>query len=420
MIDPVVVRLSVAALSGLAVGLERERSGHATGPHRRFAGIRTFLLLGGTAGVAGWLVATGTGALGVTLIAGELLLVVAAYLAAARPGGVAVEATTEVAAVLVIALGAAAGLGYIEIAGGATAVMVLALSEKERVRAAVPRIGEHELRATAQFAVLALVVLPLLPDATYGPFGGVQPRALWMVVLLFSGLNFLGYLARKAVGEERGYGVTGMLGGLISSTAVTFQFSRASHEAERSPEGLAVGVVGACTVLLPRVLVLSSVLSYRVALAVIPFFVAPLIAGGVMVAFAFLRRWEPAKPDAPEHQASSPLRLWSAIKMTVAFQVSLMVLSAVRRFLGTAGVLASAAVLGLTDMDALTLSMNRLGSSPDLVPLAARAIAIGVIANSVLKLALTQVLGTPRFKRLAGAGLAIQLAVAVVSLVVWW
>jgi uncharacterized membrane protein (DUF4010 family) len=420
VIDPVVVRLSVAALSGLAVGLERERSGHATGPHRRFAGIRTFLLLGGTAGVAGWLVAAGSGALGVTLIAGELTLVVAAYLAAARPGGVAVEATTEVAAILVIALGTAAGLGYLEIAGGATAVMVLALSEKERVRAAAARIGEHEMRATAQFAVLALVVLPLLPDATYGPFGGVQLRALWMVVLLFSGLNFAGYLARKAVGEERGYGVTGMLGGLISSTAVAFQFSRASHDAEQSPEGLAVGVVGACTVLLPRVLVLSGVLSYRVALALLPFFLAPLIAGAAMVAYAFLRQWEPTKRDAPEHHASSPLRLWSAIRMAVAFQVSLMVLSAVRQQLGTAGVLASAAVLGLTDMDALTLSMNRLGSSPDLVPLAARAIVIGVIANSVLKLVLTQVLGTSPFKRLAGAGLAIQLAVAAVSLAVFW
>jgi uncharacterized membrane protein (DUF4010 family) len=126
---------------------------------------------------------------------------------------------------------------------------------------------------------MALVVLPLLPPGRYGPLGGIEPRGLWIVVLLFSALNFAGYLARRAVGPERGYGVTGLLGGLVSSTAVTFQFSRLSREERSLAAGLALGVVGASTVLLPRVLVISALLNLDVARALLPFILPPLLAG---------------------------------------------------------------------------------------------------------------------------------------------
>ena len=158
-----VVRLAVAALGGLAVGLEREWSGHARGPLARFAGLRTFLLIGTLGGVSGWLVDMGAATAGAVLLAGASALCVAAYVLAARAGGHAIEGTTEVAALLVLVLGVLAGLGFVEIASGATAVMVLALSEKERLHGLVARVGEGELRAGLTFAVLALVVLPLLP-----------------------------------------------------------------------------------------------------------------------------------------------------------------------------------------------------------------------------------------------------------------
>ena len=187
--DWIVARLTIAALAGLAVGLEREWSGKSKGQDPRFAGLRTFFLLGILGGVSGWLAASdtvGSAALGVALILAAALLVVTAYFVTARPGGPAVEGTTEVAALAVLALGTLAGLGYLGVTGGATAVMVLALSEKERLHGAVARIGATELRSAAQFAVLALVILPLLPDRTFGPLGGVNPRQLWIVVLIFS------------------------------------------------------------------------------------------------------------------------------------------------------------------------------------------------------------------------------------------
>lgn len=418
--DPLVVRLAVAALTGLAVGLEREWSGHATGPLARFAGLRTFFLLGTLGGVAGWLAATGNVALGVAMAAGAAALVVAAYAIAARPGGRAIDGTTEVAALVVVALGTLAGLGWIEVASGAAAVIVLALSEKERLTALVERIGAVELRAALQFAVLALVVLPLLPDGTYGPLGGIRPRALWIVVLIFSGLNFAGYLARRLVGAERGYGITGMLGGLISSTAVTFNFARLSRQERDAAPGLAIGVVGACTVLLPRVLVVSAVLNFAVAMALLPILLPPLVAGAAVIGLALLRPTPAGAPPAIDHEFESPLRLRSAMRMAIAFQAALMAIAYVRQAVGDAGVIATAALLGLTDMDALTLSMNRLGSDAALIPLAARAIGVGVVANSALKLTLIVALGERRFRGRAASWLAVLTLTTIAALWLAW
>ena len=418
--DETVARLLVAALSGLAVGLEREWSGHSTGPLTRFAGLRTFLLIGGLGGVSGWLVSINSTAAGTVLLAAGSALIVAAYVVTARPGGYTVEATTEVAALLVLALGVLAGLGFLELASGATAIMVLALSEKERLRQFVTRIGARELRAGLQFAVLALVIMPLLPPGRYGPWGGIEPRGLWIIVLLFSALNFAGYLARKAVGAERGYGVTGLMGGLVSSTAVTFQFSRLSRSDPSLGTGLAVGVVGASTILLPRVLIISAILNADVGRALVPFVIPPFVVGAAMLLFAVARRWEPAQEAKQADELQNPLRLSSAIKMALAFQASLMLISYVSNTIGASGVLASAALLGLTDMDALTLSMSRLATTPDLVRLSARAIAIGLLGNAALKITLVIGLGASRYRWLAAMGLGTLALTGAIMLSVFW
>lgn len=418
--DETVARLLVASLAGLAVGLEREWSGHATGPLARFAGLRTFFLIGALGGVAGTLIASGATAASTVLLAGACAMIVAAYVLAARPGGHTIEGTTEVAALMVLALGLLAGMGFLELASGSTAVMVLALSEKERLRHFVSRIGREDLRAGLQFAVLALVVLPLLPSGAYGPLGGIDPRGLWIMVLFFSGLNFAGYLARRAVGPERGYGVTGLLGGLVSSTALTFQFSRLSREDRSLAAGLALGVVGASTILLPRVVIISAVLNIDVARALLPYVLPPFIAGVALVAFGAARRWGEAQGAREAESIRSPLRLASAIRMAIAFQVSLMLISWASTNIGQSGILASAALLGLTDMDALTLSMNRLGTTPDFIVIAARAIAIGLLGNGALKTILAIVMGGPGYRRLAAAGLLALMASGAGALWMFW
>lgn len=419
MTSTLVIRLAIAALVGLAVGIEREWSGHgAHGPEPRFAGVRTFFLVGGTGGMAGWLLTIGYGASAVALVSGMSLLVATAYWVAARDGGAAIDGTTEVAAILVLGLGILAGVGETAVAGGAGAVAVLALSEKDTIRAAIERLDETEMRAALHFAVLALVVLPVLPDKTYGPLGGINPRELWSVVLIFSGLSFAGFIARRLVGESRGYGVTGALGGLVSSTAVALQFSRLSRERPALSPPLAIGTVAATTVLIPRVVAVSYLLNHEVAFALLPYLAPAFIAGVAMVG-ALLLRAKPSREDGQDAFVErNPLGLAMSIKMTLAFQATLMLIEFVRAQYGSSGVLVSAALLGLSDTDALTLSMNRLGSATGAVALAAQAIAVGVSSNALVKLVIALALGGPAYRLRAAAGLGVLLALGVGMIVV--
>ena len=412
----VALRLALAGLTGLAIGIERERSGHASGPGARFAGVRTFLLLGLIGGMAALLGAGGWTVLGAVLLGGAALLPALAYAVAAYQTGDR-DGTTETAAVLVLATGALCGLGHGSVGSGVAAVAVLALAEKSRIQGFVARIGELELRAALRFAVLALVVLPLLPEGPFGPYGAIRPRELWTIVLVFSGLNFLGYLARRAVGPDRGYVITGLLGGLVSSTAVVLNFARASRSVPQHAPSLALGAIAACTVLIPRVFTVTLVLSPPVAEHLARYLVLPALVGGDFVLFALSRR-QPV-PASPEGADRSPLRLMSAIQMVLAFQLVLLALPAVERAWGPAGILGSAAVIGLTDMDALTYSMSRIGATREAAGLAARAITVGMLSNTILKLTLALGLGSPGFRRNAAPGLlALALTIAA-GLLIW-
>ncbi len=197
------VRLAIAALIGLGVGLEREWSGHASGPDARFAGLRTFLLMGLLGGSAGLLIMLGNPLAAAVIAVGGVLFGVAAYAMAVRRTDSSLDGTTEAAALVVVALGVLAGVGWLALAAGAAAVVVLALREKSRMHWLVGQMEEHELRAAFQFAVLALVVLPLLPVGPYLGDMAIRPRLLWSLVLVFSGLNFAGYIARRVIGPAR-------------------------------------------------------------------------------------------------------------------------------------------------------------------------------------------------------------------------
>ena len=405
--------LAVAAVAGLAIGIEREWSGHAKGPDARFAGVRTFLLLGLLGGIAGWVSLEGMEVVGAALLLAAGALTVVAYSVAARRTAASIDGTTEVTAIVVLGIGFAAGLGYMAVASGVATVIVLALAEKTRIHALLARIGEIELRAGLQFAALALVVLPVLPEGPFGPWGGIKPRGLWTLVVVFSGLNFLGYLARRSVGAARGYGVTGLLGGVVSSTALTLDFARASRREASVGDALAVGVIGACTVLLLRVTIVSAVLNPAVARSLIPYLLPAFIVGLILVAIA-LRK--PGTAAQPTKETGNPLRLGSAIQMAVLFQVALTASSIAAQFWGSRGVISSAVVLGLTDMDALTVSMNQLGSTADMVSLAAQAIAIGVLTNTVFKATMATVVGRGRFRWFVLAGLGVLAAGSVLGL----
>ena len=429
--------LLVAALVGLAVGLEREWSGHATGPAARFAGLRTFTLLGVIGGFGGWFVVLGQPAIAACLVGGTIAFAIVAYASAVNRPGAGVDGTTEIAAIAVVAMGVAAGSGNRTIASAAAALVVVLLAEKSTLQRTLQRIEASELRATLQFAVMSLVILPLLPDRAYGPYDAFVPRQLWSIVLLFSALNFAGYIARRIVGESRGLGITGLLGGLVSSTAVTLTFSRRSRVEPALSTPLAFGVAAACIVLIPRVTIIASTLQPMLLPELLPLLAPSFVVGLALLGVVMLREREtrPSDPSAveptdapdaipapPAPRASgmpqNPLALGSSIQMAVAFQVVLFLIAWIHATVGDPGVLASAAFLGLTDMDALTLSMSRLAATPAQTHIAALAIAIGIIANTVMKTAMILVIGAAGFRQRAAFAL-VMLGVAF-ALALWW
>ena len=407
-----VVHLLSAALGGAAVGLERQWSGPAEGPRARFAGIRTFTMLGAIGGFTGWLWTAGITAPAAILFAGGVAIVAAAYVARSRHD---IDGTTEVAALVVLAAGVLAGIGAVTLASATIAIAVLLLVEKTMLHSLVKRIDDVGLRSGVRFAVMALVVLPLLPTGPYGPFGGVRPRELWAIVLFFSGLSFAGYVARRLVGPGRGDLVTGLLGGLVSSTNVTFTFARASRTAPGLARPLAFGAVGANAMLYPRVLVAAAILNPAVVRPLAPYLAAPALVAAAAVA-AGMRRTPPA--GAPDMLENNPLQLASALQMTVLFQAVLMIVYLAREHWGASGVFASAAVLGLTDVDAVTLSMSRDVARAVSPTLAAAAIAIGVLTNTGMKLAIALVFGSPAFRLVAGGALVLMLAALGATLLV--
>jgi uncharacterized membrane protein (DUF4010 family) len=398
----------IATLGGAAIGVERERSGHAGGPDARFAGVRTFTLLGGLAGLSGWLWAEGMTWLAAVLLAGAAALIVVAYqaVAARDPDG-----TTEVAALVTLAAGVLGGLGHLALSSAAIAVTALLLIEKSRVHALVRRMDDTAVRAGFRFAVMAIVLLPLLPPGPYGPFGGIKPRELWIFVLFFSGISFAGYIARLFVGARHGYLVAGLLGGIVSSTSVTLSFSRASRREDASVgRPLAYGVLAACTTLFVRVAVATAVLSLPLAQRLIPLIAAPFLVGVAAVLIG-LRRPRQERPEVSTLR--NPLQVGAALQMAVLFQAVLFAVEGVRAAWGDVGLIVSGAILGLADVDALMISMAHTAGAGGSAAAPAMAVAVGILSNTLFKLALAMSLSRPPFRRTAGIGLA---AMALASL----
>jgi uncharacterized membrane protein (DUF4010 family) len=403
--------VAIAALGGMAVGLERQWSGHADGPGARFAGIRTFAMLGTVAGFSGWLWTSGYSVPAAILLAGAVAIIAVAYAAASRND---IDATTEVAALVVLTAGVLAGIGAFGLASAIIALQTLLLVEKSRLHALVQRIDDAALRSGARFAVMALVVLPMLPEGPYGPFGAVRPRELWMLVLFFSALSFLGYVARRLAGPGRGYLVTGFLGGLVSSTNVTFTFAQLSRTDLAVERALGFGAVAANAMLYPRVILATSVLNPGLVPLLLPYLSIPAMVAVVVAVWG--TRTSPVD-SVSTSQPDNPLQFRVAIQMAALFQAVLMAVHLAGDYWGESGVLTSAAILGLTDVDALTVSMARGIARTASLETAALAIAVGVLANTALKLGVAVAFGAPRFRMIVGGTLAVMIVTAAAAAV---
>ncbi len=236
---------------------------------------------------------------------------------------------------MVVAAGFTAAIGGWALAGGVVTITTLLLVEKSRLHDIARRLDDTALRAAVRFGVMAVVILPLLPEGPFGPWGGIRPRTLWIVVLLFSGLSFVGYLARRSAKGSSGYSVAGIIGGVISSTAVAFSFSRLSKSDRGHDSSLAFGVIGASTVLFLRVAIAITALNPSLARVAIPFLGLPF-AVGAMVTSAGM--WLNSKAATPKSSGNgNPLQFWTSLQMAAIFQCVFYVVHCPERTLGKQG-----------------------------------------------------------------------------------
>lgn len=381
---------------GVLIGLERQ---HTRGESEIFAGVRTFSLValfGAVSVYAGeisglpWLV-------GLVFIA-ILALVITAYHATSQSG--AIGATTEVSLLLTFLIGCICAWGQVGIAGAITVVAMLLLALKGWLHGLAKRIEPSDVEATLKFAIITLIVLPLVPNTNFGPEGleVINPYKTWLMVVLIAGLNFVGYILVKVLGREHGFGLTGLLGGLVSSTAVTLGFSQRSRVEPNLNSVLVLAILLSWTVMYFRVVVEVGVVNFSLAKSLA---LGMLLMGVVSLGIcAVLWRRDRSKKTAEVESGKNPFELGDAIKFGGLFAIVIFVASAAQVYFGDTGLYVAGALAGLTDVDAIALSMANLAQQdPANSTAAARTVVIAVISNTMVKCGMAIWLGAPPMRR---------------------
>lgn len=416
-VEDLFLRLGVALFAGLLIGLERgwQRRDDAEGS--RPAGLRTFGLIGLAGGL--WaLLGRELGALVLGLAAVVLGLVLAVtYWIEARERR-QFSATTQAAAFVVFALGALAVEGHLAVAAGGAVVTALLLGLKPPLHGWIKRLTETELRGVLKLLLISVVVLPVLPNRGYGPWEALNPYTMWWMVVLIAGISFIGYVAVRVLGARYGLLLTGFAAGLMASTPLALAFARIGRREPGRAAVLAAGILAAASTMFPRALVVASVLHAPLASRL----AAPLLA--MMVAGYALAAWwwrESAGHEAGETPPiRNPFEMGPALRFGILLAVVMLLARALEHWVGDIGLYALATASGLTDVDAITLSLAGLAASGTALGVAATGIVIATIANTVFKAMLViAVAGHGLAWRVGGSALVMVAAGAGVVLLQW-
>jgi uncharacterized membrane protein (DUF4010 family) len=403
--------LGIALGLGLIVGLQRESTSS------QLAGFRTFplvTLLGAVCALlaqaaGGWILAAGLLGVAAASAMGNA--------ARLREASVDPGITTEIAVLLMYALGAYVMAGNRVVAvvlGGTVAVL---LHFKAELHALVTRLGGAELRAIMQFVLLALVVLPVLPDATFGPYSVFNPREMWLMAVLIVGLSLAGYIALKFSGERAGITAGGLLGGLISSTATTVGWSRLTRDQPEASRAAALVIVIASTVVYGRVLVEIASIARPFLAAAAP----PILVLAAAMALGAAALWLRTRGEPPAQVGGQqPASLRTAFSFAALYVVVLLAVAFANERMGGRGLYVVSVVSGLTDVDAITLSVARLVGSSQIGPDQGwRLVVVGVLSNLAFKGGMAAVLGDARLRRLVLLLLGPQILVGAGLLAFW-
>ena len=396
---------------GLLVGLERERV------ESRMAGFRTFALVTvlGTLSAHlaqvfdGWVLAAGAVGLTGLLAVGNVLKLKAGV---TDPG-----LTTEVAVLLMYAVGALIAVGPAEVAIVLGAGVTVLLHLKPQLHGFAAKVGDEDFRAMMRFALITLVILPVLPDRAFGPYEVWNPREIWLMVVLIVGIGLGGWLAYKLVGERTGALLAGALGGLISSTATTVSYARRSTASPGVVALASLVVLLASAVGIVRVLVEIAV----VAPGFLPVAAPPLgilLAAFAALAVALWLRTGGEGAGMAEHE--NPAELKPALVFGALYALVLLAVAAARDRLGSAGLYAVAVLSGLTDMDAITLSTSQLVAGERLpAEVGWRVITVAALSNLTFKTGVVAVLGPRRLLVRVALLFGAVFALGLVLLAVW-
>lgn len=397
------LQITVSLALGLLLGLQRQRTDASIG------GIRTFPLFAllGTvsamiAGVyGGWIIGAGLLSIAAVLVFANLLKM--------KAGSTDAGTTSEMAALLLYAVGVLIASDHMLEAVVIGGVMLLLLHLKQPMHDFAAAVGEHDMRAIAQFVLISLIILPVLPNTSFGPYAVWNPFSIWLMVVLIVGISLTGYVAYKILGARAGTLLGGVIGGLISSTATTVTFSRrTAADVSLAPLGAFVIMTASC-ISLVRILVEVAASAPGTASAIIPP-LAVMLGACVLIAGVLYRLSYRQQTAMPEQK--NPAEFKAALVFGLLYAVVLVAVAAARDHFGSAGLYTVAALSGLTDVDAITLSSAHLAQSGSIgTSLAWRSILIAIMANFAFKFVAVAFLGT----RLLTLRLAAAFALALVS-----
>jgi uncharacterized membrane protein (DUF4010 family) len=401
-------RFGLAILLGALMGLERERSG------ARIAGMRTFPLIALLGAVCGflaelsgsfWTVAAGFLGVVALTVTGNVLQ------ARRRPDpGI----TTEIAILIAFGVGALVHFRQAFLAVAIALASTAILYFKPHLHAFSRKVEQRDIYAVFQFGLLTFIILPVFPDRDFGPFDALNPRHIWLMVVLISGISLTGYVVLKGVGKKWGGPVLGLLGGMVSSTATTLAFGRHARKNPDFSRTAAVVVILASTVVMVRVTVEVAVvhppLLRQLGMPALGMLLAGLAAATVV--WSRTRREEAQVPET-----RNPAELKVAITFGLLYGLVLLAVSAGKHYFGSEGVFVVSLISGLTDVDAITLSSARLASTGVLEPQqASHAVILAILANLAFKLAAVRIIGTAPLARWTALGFAAIAAVGIASL----
>ena len=398
---PALERLLVALLVGLLVGLDRERA-EARKDHALFAGVRTFPVIA-LAGAIPMLLEDRVGpALLVATFLAIAAVAVVSYVRTSAHGRIG--ATTEMAALATFLLGALAGAGQLVVAGAAGVALAVLLVGKPRLEAFSNALTTEEIMAALELAVITVIVLPLLPDRGYGPWQALNPREIWIVVVLVSALSFVGFVAMRVLGPGRGMAITGAVGGLVSSTAITISMAERSHAGAARPA--AAAAVLASTIMCVRMAALAGAVDPGILPRLLPILTVMAVAGGA--AAWLMGRGAAGRTPAVDGTLTNPFSLKAALTFAALYTLVLLGVRVAEEHLGAGGLYLASALSAIVSVDAPTVALARLGAGP--TGWAAPAAAIGVVAvtNTMVKFGIAVAYGAGSFRSRVATALGVM------------